>query len=49
MAREESGARWTESEGNEGWRRAVAGFNISKNNTLRPMLPVRLTHLTPER
>jgi len=22
---------------------------ISKNNTLRPMRPVRLTHLTPER
>jgi len=23
--------------------------SISKNNTLRPMRPVRLTHLTPER
>jgi len=27
----------------------VALQDISKNNTLRPMRPVRLTHLTPER
>jgi len=33
MAREESGARWTESEGNEGWRRAVAGFKLGGEQT----------------
>jgi len=27
----------------------LQGRNISKNNTLRPMRPVHLTHLTPER
>jgi len=33
MAREESGARCTESEGNEGWRRAVAGFKLGGEPT----------------
>jgi len=33
MAREESGARYVESEGNEGWRRAVAGFKLGGEQT----------------
>ena len=34
MAREESGARYVESEGNEGWRRAVAGFKLGGEQTI---------------
>ena len=32
-AREESGARYAENEGNEGWRRAVAGFTLGGEQT----------------
>jgi len=32
-AREESGARYPESEGKEGWRRAVAGFTLGGEQT----------------
>jgi len=33
MAREESGARCTESEGKVGCRRAVAGFTLGREQT----------------
>ena len=37
MAREQSGARCAESEGNEGWSRAVAGFTLGgEQTTLSP-------------
>jgi len=33
MARDESGTQWAESEGNEEWRRAVAGFALRGEQT----------------
>jgi len=56
MASSASGASCTQAphlvasgaSGHPSQYRVLSG-HISKNNTLRPMRPVRLTHLTPER